>query len=240
MQAQHEVKLDRWMKEGFDLYKENFGLLVVASLVVVLLSGVTAGILAGPMFGGLIIVCLALWDRKSPRPQVGTVFQGFGYFVQTLLMFLVWFAILIIPVVILSIIPVIGQIAVMALALAVQAFLMFAVFLIVERNMGFWEASMESIHTVLGNLWPFLGFGALAAVIGNIGSFVCGIGAIFTIPIQYCMLTAAYRDIYGQGSYGSDFGSPPPIRDLDPEDDDFEVDDDDYGDSSDDDSSSDD
>ena len=145
--------------------------------MVVLLSGVTAGILAGPMFGGLIIVCLALWDRKSPRPQVGTVFQGFGYFVQTLLMFLVWFAILIIPVVILSIIPVIGQIAVMALALAVQAFLMFAVFLIVERNMGFWEASMESIHTVLGNLWPFLGFGVLAAVIGNIGSFVCGIGA---------------------------------------------------------------
>ena len=43
-----QVDLGNWIKDGFDLYKDNFGVLVLASLIAIILSGATLGILAGP------------------------------------------------------------------------------------------------------------------------------------------------------------------------------------------------
>jgi len=44
-----EVKFGEWIENGFRLYKENFATLVLASLIAVVLSAVTVGVLAGPM-----------------------------------------------------------------------------------------------------------------------------------------------------------------------------------------------
>jgi hypothetical protein len=44
-----EVKFGEWIEEGFNLYKANFGPLVLASLLAILLSSVSFGILTGPM-----------------------------------------------------------------------------------------------------------------------------------------------------------------------------------------------
>jgi mannitol-specific phosphotransferase system IIBC component len=38
-----EVKFGEWIENGFNLYKNNFGILVLASLVAVVLSAVTVG-----------------------------------------------------------------------------------------------------------------------------------------------------------------------------------------------------
>ncbi|MEW6263596.1 MAG: hypothetical protein AB1641_11025 [Thermodesulfobacteriota bacterium] len=194
-----EVKFNEWLQEGFSLYKENFGLLVVAALVAVLLSAVTLGILLGPMMAGMAMITLALHDKKLPKPTVGDLFKGFGYFLNTFLFFLVWGLIGLVCSMILNIIPILGQLASLALGLGLSALLMFAMFLIVEKGLGFWPASMESIQVVKGNLWPFLGFGALAAIIGGIGSILCGIGIILTLPLQFCMVTVAYRQVLGGG-----------------------------------------
>ena len=49
-----EVKFGEWIEKGFNLYKENFGILVLASLIAVVLSTLTVGVLAGPMFAGVV------------------------------------------------------------------------------------------------------------------------------------------------------------------------------------------
>jgi hypothetical protein len=69
--------------------------------------------------------------------------------------------------------------------------------------MPFWPASLKSIDTVKTNFWPFFGLSIVAGLIGSAGAIAFGIGVIFTIPIQGCILAVAYRDVFG-GSQRTD------------------------------------
>lgn len=201
-----QVKFGDWIEAGFNLYKENFGTLVLASIFVVVIGTVTAGLLAGPMLAGLVMVTLRLLDRRDPPPEAGNVFKGFDYFLQSFLFVVIWGLALLIGSAILGVIPVVGQLASLAFAYAAQAFLMFGMFLIVDREMDWVAASKLSINTVKSNFWPFFGFSAVAGIIGSIGAIACGIGVVLTIPIQGCMLAVAYRDVFGNES-NSGFGA---------------------------------
>jgi MFS family permease len=191
-----QVKFGEWMQKGFTLYNANFGILVLVSLVALVISIATAGILAGPMIAGFFLITLGLMDKKSPKSDMGTLFQGFRYFLNSFLFILVWTILLFVASAILSLIPLLGSLASLFVIYAVQTFLMFGMFLIVEKNMEFWPASMESFETVKTAFWPLLGFCVVTAIIGSIGAVGCGISVIFTAPIQGCMLTAAYRDVF--------------------------------------------
>ena len=191
-----QVKFGDWIEGGFNLYKANFGTLVLASVFVVVISTVTAGILAGPMLAGLVLVTLQLLDRKEPQPEAGKVFKGFDYFLQSFLFVVVWGIGILIVSIILGGIPVLGQLASIAFVYAAQAFLMFGMFLIVDRQMDWLPASMESIDIVKANFWPFFGLSTVAGIIGSLGAIACGIGVVFTIPIQGCILAVAYRDVF--------------------------------------------
>jgi hypothetical protein len=192
-----QVKFGDWIEGGFNLYKANFGTLVLASIFVVVISAITAGILAGPMLAGLALVTLQLLDRKGPQPEAGRVFKGFDYFLQSLLFVVVWGIGILAGSLILGVIPVIGQLASVAFVYAAQAFLMFGMFLVVDRQMEWLPASMESINIVKANFWPLFGLSAVAGIIGSIGAIAFGIGVVFTIPIQGCILAVAYREVFG-------------------------------------------
>jgi hypothetical protein len=191
-----QVKFGDWIEGGFHLYKANFGTLVLASVFAVVISTVTAGILAGPMLAGLVLMTLQLLDRKEPRPEAGKVFKGFDYFLQSFLFVIVWGIGILIGSVILGTIPVLGQLASIAFVYVAQAFLMFGMFLIVDRQMDWMPASTESINIVKTNFWPFFGLSAVAGIIGSLGAIACGIGVVFTIPIQGCILAVAYREVF--------------------------------------------
>ena len=191
-----QVKFSQWVEEGFNLYKNNFKTLVLASIFVVVISTVTAFILAGPMLAGLAWITLELRDRKEPKPEAGSVFRGFDYFVPAFLFIAVWGIGILVASMIIGIIPFIGQLATLVVAYGAQAFLMFGLFLIVDRKMEFWPASQQSIDTVKTNFWPFFGLSIVAGFIGSVGAIAFGIGIVFTIPIQGCILTVAYREVY--------------------------------------------
>lgn len=191
-----EVKVSEWLQEGFNLYKTHFGVLILTSLVAVLLSAATLGVLAGPMMAGFFLISLSLYDRREPKPMVGDVFKGFSYFLHSLAFMLGWGLALMVASMILGIIPVIGQLASLALCFVAQAFLMFGLPLIVEQRMGFWEASKASIDMVKSNVGPFLGLGVVASIIGGLGALACGIGVVVTLPIQICVTTVAYRNVF--------------------------------------------
>ncbi|MCF8128372.1 MAG: hypothetical protein K9N10_07635 [Deltaproteobacteria bacterium] len=191
-----DVKFGEWIEKGFNLYKENFGILVLASLVAVLVSAITAGVLAGPMAAGVLLIVFQLHDRKEPRPEVGTLLRGFDFFLNSFLFFIIWGIAIFVVSLVLGLVPCIGQLASLFVVFVAHALLMFGLFLIVDRKMEFWPASLESFNMVKRNFWPFLGFSVVSNLIGSIGAVACGIGIVFTLPIQVCILTVAYREIF--------------------------------------------
>ncbi len=126
---QVEVKFGNWIQTGFDLYKQNIGALILPSALAIIISGVTFGILAGPMMVGLILVTLRLLDKSEPKPAPGDVFQGFNYFIPAFLFAVVWGIVFFV----LSMIPFLG----LLLVLAGGTFLMFGLFLIADKKMEF-------------------------------------------------------------------------------------------------------
>jgi hypothetical protein len=192
-------KFGDWIKEGFDLYKTNFGALILPSLIAFLLSVVTLGILSGPMFSGLILIVLKLRDGGHPAPTAGDVFQGFQFFLPSFLFCIVWGIILSVASLILGLIPCLGQVLSICFCLAASAFLMFGLFLIVDKKMDFWPASMASIEKVKPGFFPFLGLSVVASILGQIGAIACGIGIFLTLPLYFTILAVTYRDVFKNG-----------------------------------------
>lgn len=205
-------KFGDWIKEGFDLYKNNLAVLILSSLIAFLIAGVTLGILGGPMFAGLIIIVLKLRDGEQPPPTVGDVFQGFQYFLPTFLFGIVWGLILVVGSLILAFIPCLGQLLSICLCLAASAFLMFGLYLIVDQNMDFWPASMASIEKVKPAFFPYLGLAVVAGIIGQIGALACGIGVFATMPIYFTIIAVVYRDVFGN----AEAPPAPPVKEIKP------------------------
>ena len=206
------VNIVRWIEAGFNLYKNNFTTLVLAALIALVLSTVTIGILTGPMIAGLIIIALQLLRNADPKPEAGVVFRGFHYFLNTFLFVLIWGIAILVGSLLVGWFPIIGQLLSLFFVYAAQAFLMFGLYLIVDKEMGFWPASQKSIHTVKANFWPFFGLAAIASIIGSIGALAFGIGIVLTIPIQICILAVAYQEIFGEAkpATGPDVSSQEP------------------------------
>jgi len=191
-----DVKFGEWIQQGWELYKANIGVWIVASLLAVVIGVATVGILSGPMMAGLAWMALVLVDRKEPKPQIGDVFKGFDYFLQSFLFFLVW-GIIMLAISAISLIPCIGTLVVIAVSIVLHTVLMFGLFLIVDKKMEFWPASMLSLNVVKPNFFPFLGLLVVAMIIGHVGAIACGIGVIVTMPIAVCILAVAYRNVFG-------------------------------------------
>lgn len=211
-----QVKFGEWLGQGFELFKQNIGPLILVSLVAQLLAAVSAGILAGPMMAGMALVTLKLVDKKGPV-NVGALFEGFNYFLQSFLFVLVWGAIMFLAYLLALatcgvIVPLIS-----VGGLFLGALLMFAPFLIVEKKLAFWPASMKSMDIVKPDFWPLLGFFVVASLIGGAGSAICGIGAIVTMPIAWCMYAIAYRELTtGSDAPPDDTPGPEPSPTTEP------------------------
>ena len=191
-----EVKFAEWFERGWNIFKDNAGLLVLSSLIVVVLSSITFGVLVGPLVAGMILIVLRLMDRTEPKPQAGDVFQGFQYFLQTFLFMLVYFVVVGVVSMILAAVPLIGWAASMAYSAALSALLMFALFLIVDRKMDFWPACMASVDKVKTNFWPFFGLSLVLGLVATSGVIVCCVGLLVTLPLVYCVTAVAYRDVF--------------------------------------------
>lgn len=204
-----EVKISPWLQEGFNLYKENLGVLILGGLIAVLLTVATIGILGGPMGAGMVFIVLALLGRQDPKPKAGDVFKGFGYFADAFLFVALLILVSLLGSFLLGTIPVLGMILSFVFGWVLHAFVMFSLFLIVDQRMGFWPATLKSIEVVLSNPGPFVGFGVVAAIIGSLGAVACGIGVVVTYPLQVCILAVAYRDIFGTAGADQSFSSAP-------------------------------
>ena len=200
---QARVNLGEWFEKGFKLYRENLLKMIPVTFVALVLTAASAGVLAGPMLAGLLMMTLASLRVRHPKPEVLDVFKGFGFLLNASIFVLGWGLAVSAGAMILLLLPGIGPLAVLFFVYSALAFLMFGPFLIVDRNMDFWSASLTSFNTVKSNFWPFLSVSTVAGVIGSMGCIAFGIGVIVTVPLQVCILTVAYEAVLGETDAGA-------------------------------------
>lgn len=178
--------------QAWKTYKKHLLLLVGASLVSSLLISVSFGILTGPIMAGLITLILKLMDEDSSA-GFEDIFSQFSTFATTFLLCLAWGAALYMAMMVLMIMPLIGQLAAVLISIGFSVFITFAVMLAAEKGMDFGQASRAALEMLKKDLWPLIGFAALASILSGVGAIACGIGVIFTMPMFYIMLAVAYR-----------------------------------------------
>src|SRR5215470_14611819 len=84
-----DVDLGDWLSGGWQVYKENWALMSVATLLGAFLSLCTLGILAGPMMLGLF--AMAFKTMRGEQPVMSELFNWQGRFGHAFLAFLIFF-----------------------------------------------------------------------------------------------------------------------------------------------------
>ncbi|HUS07467.1 MAG TPA: zinc-ribbon domain-containing protein [Bryobacteraceae bacterium] len=173
-----------WLGAGWDLVKADLSSFLLASLLVLILMGVVPLILQGPLIAGLLIFCRnRILARRS---EIGDIFQGFNFFVPTLVATLL-IGLFTFGGMLLCIIP----------AFVLAGMYQFTYLFIVDKKMDFWPA-MQASHAVVKN--DYLGF-TLFVVAGGLlnllGILCCLVGVFLTFPIYYAALAFAYQETVG-------------------------------------------
>ena len=200
-----KIKIGDTISLGWNLYKNNLGLCILATLVAMLVSGVTCGICGGPLACGLFMVLQRLIKKSEPKPTIGDVFKGFDVFLHSFLIWIVSFVGYWFIQMILACIPVIGWLISLILSFIYAPILVWSWMLIADRRMKWTEAIGFVLKELFnGNFTTPVILGILAGLIGGLGCFLCGIGIIFTIPLSYCIYAAAYEQLFSSAPLDSE------------------------------------
>lgn len=122
----------------------------------------------------------------------------------------------------LSLLSVIGMMLCVIPAFILAGLLFFTLPLIVERDLGVFEAMRASRDVTQRNLLMFTLFAFVVQLIASAGSYACYIGLLVSWPLMFTITVVAYRDCYGVSGARSfsqtaspaqtDYGSPPTVN----------------------------
>jgi len=192
------VKIGDAISEGWNIYKDNFGLVFLGCLITWLVSAVSCNICLGPLVCGMFMILARIVKKSEPKPEVGDVFKGFDKFLPAFLLVLVCGICYFVLQCILLMIPVIGWILLLIVAFAYGPILTWALMLVANRGMKWTEAVGVVLKSTFNGKFtmPIL-LGILAGIIGGAGIVACGIGVLFTMPLAVCIYAAAYEQVFG-------------------------------------------
>ena len=114
--------------------------------------------------------------------------------------------------IILGILQSIGTLLCIIPGFIVMGLFMFTFPLIVERNLGMFDAMSASLDVTKKNLIMFTLFAIVVqVVIPIVGVIACCVGLLVAYPLVFLIYACAYRDCYGlSGTSGYDSYTPPP------------------------------
>ena len=199
---QPNIDIGEALRRGFELYKENITTLMLATLLATIISFVSVFILAGPMFAGVIMLTLALVDKKQPKPDIGAIFKGFDVFLPSLVFMILLLVATFVGQLILGLFPLIGFFTSTLYGMALSTVVMFGLFYIADKGMDVVAAIQKSYEVVKSNFWIFLGLNIVAQVVSSLGVIACIIGIIVTLPMYYCTIAVVYRDLHPASNAG--------------------------------------
>jgi len=176
------------LSEGWRLFTADIGGFIgftfVSGVIAFLLIFTLVGLLLYmPLFAGLWIVPLMM--LKGRPHGFNDFFGGFKQLGELLLLGLV-----------MGLLIALGTIAFILPGIYLGIAWTWALGLVLDRRMGFWEAMSVSMKVVNKNFWETLLLVLVIGVINSIGSMVV-VGSLVTIPLSICMLVAGYKAVFG-------------------------------------------
>lgn len=191
------IKVDDCFGLGWSIFKEHMGSAIGASLLVMLIGGVTCSIGYPAMLGGFFLLADAWITKRQPAPGAGDVFKGFSYFLPTLVAVVLLGLVQFILSSFLLVVPVLGWILLCAMNLIVNSLLLWVVMVVVNQRISGYKAFCHVLTETFHNrFWNPILVGILANMLMGAGALACGIGVIFTVPFGLCVYAAAYRKLF--------------------------------------------
>jgi zinc ribbon protein len=193
--TQSRIRLGDWLTGGWLVYKENWFLMSLATLLGTALSVCSAGILAGPLLLGLYR--MAFKTMKGERPVMSDLFAWQGKFLQALVTFVI-FAIIHLA---------IGGIGgngqffgLLSLAVTplLSIMLSFMMSLILDRGVDFPTALNHAGRLIFSRdtvMWWVVGL--VFSAITTVAFLACGAPALVALPWMISSSAVAYRDFFG-------------------------------------------
>ena len=167
------------VRDGWDTFRRDALLFVMAGAVWWLLGAVTFGLLAGPLAVGFIE--LVRRSRNDEPVAIGTLFSRFDTFVPSL-----------VATVLIVIGVVVGMFLLVIPVLLVSLFCTYTMHAIAYERLGGVEAIRRSIALVRTNMVPTLAVVLVVWCLQALGGVVL-IALLVTTPLALIILTLAYE-----------------------------------------------
>ncbi|MDZ7331482.1 MAG: hypothetical protein ONB13_05575 [candidate division KSB1 bacterium] len=185
-----EINMSKWISNGWDLIMKDFGNFLLLSFVYVALLTIAFStwiiglIVAGPLTAGFFYI---IFSRIRGRNfYLGDIIKGFEVWVPAAL-----------ADILISIFVGLGFIFLIIPGIIISALYLFAIPLIIEKRMDFWQAMETSRKLVSRNLLEFSIFMLLLYVILFIGVLILGVGFLVALPVTFAAIAYAYADLIG-------------------------------------------
>ena len=150
--------------------KKNFITHVLCTLLVAIVSGVSAGLLTGPMLVGYMRMIKV--EDEGGTPEIADLFKGFDDFVPALL-----------AVLLSSIVVSIGFMLCIIPGLLIMALVPTAAYLVAVGEKDGINAIKRAFFAVKSNLMGAFLCTLVLGIVGYVGAILCGVGVILTLPI---------------------------------------------------------
>jgi uncharacterized membrane protein len=172
----------RWLGEAWNLVMADLGSYVVIALLFILLSGVP--FILGALIAGFHVYTMK--KLKGQRAEIGDFFQGFNFFIPTL-----------VASILIGIFTFLGTVACIIPGLVIAAMYKFTYLFIIDKRMDFWQAMQASHAVVKNDYFGFTIFLVLAFLVNVLGALCLIVGLLVTIPMTFAAITVAYREVVG-------------------------------------------
>lgn len=214
----YAVRTSDWIRAGRDLVQAHPGLLVGATVLIMLMQGLVAGtILVGPLIGGVYWLNLRL--LRGEQAEFADAFAGFRRGFAPLLLVHIIVSLVMLGTIVPGAVglrlglalwesqsaialPVVVGGGLLALAggcvgVYWSVSWVFAPALVVDRQMDFWPAMQLSARQVRKHWWGVFGFFLQAGLLNVVGLLFCLVGFFFTAPIVLAAIARAYEELFG-------------------------------------------
>ncbi|NEQ47378.1 MAG: hypothetical protein F6K00_29100 [Leptolyngbya sp. SIOISBB] len=205
----YDFKLGEYIGRGWEIFKANALPFIGFTLITFVGLGIISALLPPPLGsgnledgGGLGIVSSILLNLLIPgiylvafqiarnRPTAfGDFFQGFNRALPILVLAILS-----------GLLITVASICFLLPGIYLAVSYMFALPLLLDKNLDFWPA-METSRKLITKKWfSFFGFALVLGLINFGGLLLIGLGFLVTFPLTICATVAAYEDIVGLNS----------------------------------------
>ena len=186
------MDISKNIQESFNLYRRNFGTILLATLITSIGCVISVGILAGPLTGGMLMLCLK--RMRGEDAGVGEIFSYFNKFVPTFIIVMaLWLTMLISAG--LGKIPVIGYLMHLIIGPAAGIIFILAIGLVVERNLEPIAALKQAIECFMSNPLLIWFYSFIVSFLSACGAFLFFIPVILTMPLGATGMAIAYQEL---------------------------------------------